>query len=162
MPVIEPTQFWCHQNGAQSYYIHAMHTFEIHVTFHIWHSHFTGKSENHKIQLYCLSEKSKLHQSMYYIHTMYYILCITYMHCEFQRWSSQVCNMPKLRLYCKFKEDKQEELYLSLPIPMRLRRDLARFRTTSHNLEVEMGRHNNISFEDRLCQLCGRSNIFCC
>ena len=24
--------------------------------------------------------------------------------------------MPKLRLYCKFKEDKQEELYLSLPI----------------------------------------------
>ena len=70
--------------------------------------------------------------------------------------------MPKLRLYCKFKEDKQEELYLSLPIPMRLRIDLARFRTTSHNLEVEMGRHNNISFEDSLCQLCGQSNIFCC
>ena len=23
-----------------------------------------------------------------------------------------------------------------------------------------MGRHNDISFEDRLCQLCGRSNIF--
>ena len=68
--------------------------------------------------------------------------------------------MPKLRLYCKYKEDKQEEMYLSLPIPMRLERDLARFRTTSHNLEVEMGRHNNISFEDRLCQLCGRSNIF--
>ena len=68
--------------------------------------------------------------------------------------------MLKLRLYCKYKEDKQEELYLSLPIPMRLRRDLARFRTTSHNLEVEMGRHNNVSFEDRLCQLCGRSNIF--
>ena len=80
--------------------------------------------------------------------------------CEFQKWSSEVCNMPKLRLYCKFKEDKQEELYLSLPIPMRLRRDLARFRTTSHNLEVEMGRHTNISYEDRLCQLCGRSNIF--
>ena len=68
--------------------------------------------------------------------------------------------MPKLRLYCKYKEDKQEELYLSLPIPRRLRRDLARFRTTSHNLEVEMGRHNNISFEDRLCKLCGRSNTF--
>ena len=51
--------------------------------------------------------------------------------------------MPKLRLYCKFKEDKQEELYLSLPTPMRLRRDLARFRATSHKLEVEMGRHND-------------------
>ena len=23
-----------------------------------------------------------------------------------------------------------------------------------------MGRHNNVSFEDRLCKLCGRSNIF--
>ena len=80
--------------------------------------------------------------------------------CEFQRWSSQVCNMSKLGLYCKYKEDKQEELYLSLPIPRRLRRDLARFRTASHNLEVEMGRHNNVSFEDRLCKLCGRSNIF--
>ena len=43
---------------------------------------------------------------------------------------------------------------------MRLRRDLAPFRTTIHNLEVEMGRHNNISFENRQCQLCGRSNIF--
>ena len=80
--------------------------------------------------------------------------------CEFQRWSSQVCNLPKLRLYCKYKEDKQEELYLSLPIPRRLRRDLARFRTASHILEVEMGRHNNISFEDRLCKLCGKSNLF--
>ena len=68
--------------------------------------------------------------------------------------------MPKLRLYCKYKEDKQEELYLSLPIPMRLRRDLARFRTTSHNLEVEMGRHNNISFEDRLCQCCVEDQIY--
>ena len=63
--------------------------------------------------------------------------------CEFQKWSSEVCNMPKLRLYCKFKEDKQEELYLSLPTPVRLRRDLARFRATSHKLEVEMGRHND-------------------
>ena len=59
--------------------------------------------------------------------------------------------MPKLRLYCKYKEHKEEELYLFLPIPVRLRRDLAHFRTTSHNLEVEMGRHNNVSFEDRLC-----------
>ena len=68
--------------------------------------------------------------------------------------------MAKLSLYCKYKVDKLVELYLSLPIPRRLRRDLARFRTASHNLEVEMRRHNNISFEDRLCKLCGRSNVF--
>ena len=42
------------------------------------------------------------------------------------RWSSQVCNMPKLMLYCKYKEDKQEELYLSLPIPRRLRSETVR------------------------------------
>ena len=43
---------------------------------------------------------------------------------------------------------------------LRLYNRTASHRTASHNLEVEMGRHNNISFEDRLCKLCGRSNIF--
>ena len=80
--------------------------------------------------------------------------------CEFQRWSSQVCNMAKLRLYCKYKERIARRILPVSTIPRRLRRDLARFRTANHNLEVEMGRDNNISFEDRLCKLCGRSNIF--
>ena len=42
---------------------------------------------------------------------------------------------------------------MSLPIPRRLRRGLAHIRPTSHNLEVEMGRHNNVLFEERLYRL---------
>ena len=92
--------------------------------------------------------------------------------CELQRWSSELYDMPKLRLYCKYKESRKEELYLSLPIPRRLRVNLARFRTTSHNLEIEIGRHYNIAPADRLCKLCGICNVtavedefhvlFCC
>ncbi len=79
--------------------------------------------------------------------------------CELQVWSSDVQKLSKLNLYCIFKECRNEELYLTLPIPRRLRIDLARFRTSSHKLEIEMGRHNNIAREDRLCKFCARYNI---
>ena len=35
---------------------------------------------------------------------------------------------------------------------------LARFRTGSHSLEIEAGRHKNINIEDRLCKYCGLNN----
>jgi hypothetical protein len=79
--------------------------------------------------------------------------------CELQLWSSDLQKLSKLKLYCNFKESRSEELYLSLPIPKRLRVDLARFRTTSHKLEIEIGRHNNVAPEDRFCKLCARDNI---
>ena len=65
--------------------------------------------------------------------------------CELQLWSSDLYAMPKLKLYSRYKESRREELYLSLPIPRRLRADLARYRTTSHSLEIELGRHYNIA-----------------
>ena len=79
--------------------------------------------------------------------------------CELQLWSSDLYAMPKLKLYSKYKESRREELYLSLPIPRRLRADLARYRTTSHSLEIELGRHYNIARADRLCKLCRRHNV---
>ena len=66
-----------------------------------------------------------------------------------QNWSCIVEN----------KESRREELYLSLPIPRRLRADLARYRTTSHSLEIEIGRHYNIARADRLCKSCRRHNV---
>ena len=74
--------------------------------------------------------------------------------CELQLWSRNIHSLPKLRTYCLFKEARNEELYLSLPIPRRLRVALARFRTDSHSFETETGRHYNIAPEDRLCKLC--------
>ena len=79
--------------------------------------------------------------------------------CELQLWSSDLHAMPKLKLYSRYKESRSEELYLSLPIPRRLRVDLARYRTTSHSLEIELGRYYNIARSDRLCKLCTRHNV---
>ena len=64
-------------------------------------------------------------------------------------------------LYCTTysKEIFQVELYLLLDIPRRLRNCLARFRTSSTNLEIEKGRHLGIAREDRLCRHCSERNI---
>ena len=79
--------------------------------------------------------------------------------CELQLWSSDLYAMSKLQLYSKYKESGREELYLSLPIPRRLRADLACYRTMSHSLEIELGRHHSITRADRLCKLCRKHNV---
>ena len=78
--------------------------------------------------------------------------------CELQLWSRDIHTLPKLRTYCLFKESRNEALYLSLPIPRGLRVAFERFRTGSHCLEIEKGRHHNIAPEDRLCKLCGQNS----
>jgi hypothetical protein len=78
--------------------------------------------------------------------------------CEKQLWATDLQNLPKLRTYRLFKDIREEEFYLSLSIPRRLRVALARFRTGSHSLEIEAGRHKNINIEDRLCKYCGLNN----
>ena len=78
--------------------------------------------------------------------------------CELQLWSIQVEEMSKLNTYRMFKTSRDVETYLSLSIPRRLRVALARFRISNHNLEVELGRHYNMAYEDRLCKLCGLEN----
>ncbi len=77
--------------------------------------------------------------------------------CEIQLWSTDVQNMSKLRTYMLFKETREAELYLYLCMPRKLRTALARFRTGSHCLEIEVGRHKSLSIEDRLCRICGES-----
>jgi hypothetical protein len=79
--------------------------------------------------------------------------------CELQAWATDIQNMPKLRIYNLFKETRNQELYLSLSIPRRLRLVLAQFRTGNHKLEIEIGRHRNLNTEDRLCKFCELSNI---
>ena len=71
-------------------------------------------------------------------------------------------SMPKLKTYRLFKEIREKELYLTLNIPRRLRVSLARFRTGSHNFEVEVGRHKKMNVEVRLCRFCGMMNNLVC
>ena len=67
--------------------------------------------------------------------------------------------MPKLRMYRLFKLNFVEEAYLYLNIPRRLRRGIAKFRTSNHNLEIERGRHANLDYFERLCKYCLSLNI---
>jgi len=59
----------------------------------------------------------------------------------------------KLRTYAKFKETNQVEPYLNC-LQISLRKDMARFRISAHNLSIETGRHQNIPVKDRICKLC--------
>ena len=41
----------------------------------------------------------------------------------------------------------------------RLKTAIAKFRTVSHRLQIEIGRQHKIIVEDRLCKLCGQRNL---
>ena len=68
-------------------------------------------------------------------------------------WSEEKL-MPKLVTYNLFKDSRDCEPYLKINIPRRLVITFARFRTGSHNLEIEVGRHHTLAREDRLCKFC--------
>ena len=74
--------------------------------------------------------------------------------CYRQDWYRDIHNSSKLSIYCTFKSLLEPEKYLSCVNIWKYRKDLARFRTSSHNLEIEKGRHEGILLENRLCKYC--------
>ena len=75
-----------------------------------------------------------------------------------QNWNSTRHEMSKLSLYNLYKNSFGTEQYLLLNVPRRLRRFLAKFRTSDLNLEIVTGRHYGIERAERLCKLCLRNN----
>ena len=55
-------------------------------------------------------------------------------------------NFPVLRSYIKFKTDFRLESYLLIIKDNKLRKLLSKFRLSSNNLQVELGRHTNAPF----------------
>ena len=53
----------------------------------------------------------------------------------------------------------EEQEYLGAPISMRLRQVIARYRLSSHHLEVEEGRWRGVRRHDRVCRLCDSGSI---
>ena len=74
-----------------------------------------------------------------------------------QKWYQEKETNNKLRYYNMFKTEFKQELYISLNIPRKYITSCARYRMASHKLEVEIGRHHNVVYSDRLCRLCGRN-----
>ena len=71
-----------------------------------------------------------------------------------QEWNASINNSSKLYYYAKFKNVFGYEDYLDKLTNITLRKYLTRFRVSSHNLEIEVGRYHGIDRENRTCKLC--------
>ena len=78
-----------------------------------------------------------------------------------QKWFADLSTMPKLCTYNMFKTDSTFEKYLECVTNTNHRTELARFRCSSHNLEIEIGRYNYKRFErqNRVCRCCNMGMI---
>ena len=78
-----------------------------------------------------------------------------------QEWQAELNYSPKLRTYNLFKHILKREKYLSVIKSVKLRNSLARFRTSCHNLEIEVGRHSypSIPANERLCRVCACNTV---
>ena len=63
---------------------------------------------------------------------------------------------PIIRTYSKFKQNFEIESYLKYVSNVRYRQALTKFRTSSHDLMIELGRHSPtpININERLCPFC--------
>ena len=83
-------------------------------------------------------------------------------------WSNEVCkekvgvdgvNHNKLRTYCKIKNTFGTPLYVAGIRNRNQRMWLSRLRTSSHTLEIELGRYNGVPIEDRICRYCTQNKV---
>lgn len=65
-----------------------------------------------------------------------------------QKWHSDINNSSKAAHYSCFKSLLNVESYLQLDISFDLRKILADFRCSGHNLMIEKGRHVDIDIEN--------------
>lgn len=68
---------------------------------------------------------------------------------------------PKLRTYKLFKTNLCIEPHLTIGLPKKMYKNISRFRTSSHNLRIETGRHESpkLPVEERLCTKCDLNEV---
>lgn len=71
-----------------------------------------------------------------------------------QNWQESINNSSKLLYYKQYKTSFTPAKYLDILTVKKYRHYVSCFRSSCHNLEIERGRHTNISRSDRLCKLC--------
>jgi len=74
-------------------------------------------------------------------------------------WYDKVCSYTKMRTFVTFKKEFRFEPYLLLIRDFKLRKVLAKFRLSSHDLEIEKGRYTKKSVNDRICQMCNSGQV---
>ena len=76
-----------------------------------------------------------------------------------QTLTMEINNSSRLRLYSKYKENNEQETYLNLIKNKTYMQTLSRFRLSSHQLEIETGRHIGSDRDQRLCRKCNMRMI---
>ena len=69
------------------------------------------------------------------------------------KWKEAMEQSSKCSLYRNFKDELKFERYL-VSVKFPLKSAMIRFRTSNHNLPIELGRYVNIDREERRCTLC--------
>lgn len=71
-------------------------------------------------------------------------------------WSTDIFNYPQLRTFVNFKNTFEMSHYLLGVKNFKIRKQIAKFRLSSHSLEIEKGRHHKpkIPADDRICSVC--------
>lgn len=77
----------------------------------------------------------------------------------FQNWHEKVNSYSKLQYYKNFKTNFQFETYLSIISNDNERKEMTRFRLSSHQLQIEQGRYQNIERAYRLCTFCSHNVV---
>lgn len=76
-----------------------------------------------------------------------------------QKWYTEINNSNRLQTYCIFKHSFELENYLDIIRENKYRVTLSRFRTSSHNLNIETGRYENLPREQRICKSCNMKKV---
>ena len=71
-----------------------------------------------------------------------------------QNWRSNCENNRKLQGYIGYKRIYDVESYVLCITIDKYRKTIANFRSSSHPLMIEKGRHYNLCIEDRICLYC--------
>ena len=74
------------------------------------------------------------------------------------KWKEAMEQSSKCSLYRNFKDELKFERYL-VSVKFPLKSAMIRFRTSNHNLPIELGRYVNIDREERRCTLCNTGDI---
>ena len=72
----------------------------------------------------------------------------------YQSWYSEINNSQRLASYSRIKHSFESEPYLDDTSERKYRIALSKFRLSSHNLEIEVGRYNNVPRSDKICRFC--------
>ena len=79
-----------------------------------------------------------------------------------QTWYENFHNNSKVSWLSEIKKELKFEPYLGIILVKRYRVALCKFRCANHNLNVEVGRHNEIEKCNRFCKYCKDKGIYIC